>query len=147
MGRVNPESERKKEVKFPPWVGFEPTTSWSTVQRVTTELSPLPKLEAWLAALWSYTCRKRLWSTWDIRWCNPLVRCLRYVLVHVVRRSPPYVVLMNYSIAGSYITFSTAWSADFARFPNTEAKLSICTVFGHVGRTSFQLTAAPLLDP
>ena len=41
MDWVNPESERTTEVKFPPWVGFEPTTSWSTVQRVTTELSPL----------------------------------------------------------------------------------------------------------
>ena len=40
-GWVNPESERTTEIKFPPWVGFEPTTSWSTVQRVTTELSPL----------------------------------------------------------------------------------------------------------
>ena len=27
MGRVNPESERTTEIKFPPWVGFEPTTS------------------------------------------------------------------------------------------------------------------------
>ena len=41
MGWVNPESERMTEIKFPPWVGFEPTTSWSTVQRVTTELSLL----------------------------------------------------------------------------------------------------------
>ena len=41
IGWVNPESERTTEIKFPPWVGFEPTTSWSTVQRVTIELSPL----------------------------------------------------------------------------------------------------------
>ena len=27
MGRVNSESERTTEIKFPPWVGFEPTTS------------------------------------------------------------------------------------------------------------------------
>ena len=27
MGCVNPESERTTEIKFPPWVGFEPTTS------------------------------------------------------------------------------------------------------------------------
>ena len=26
-GRVNPKSERTTEIKFPPWVGFEPTTS------------------------------------------------------------------------------------------------------------------------
>ena len=32
MGWVNPESAT--EIKFPPWVGFEPTTSWSTFQRV-----------------------------------------------------------------------------------------------------------------
>ena len=41
MGWVNPESERMTEIKFPPWVGFEPTTSWSTVQRFTIELSSL----------------------------------------------------------------------------------------------------------
>ena len=41
MGWVNPESEGTTEIKFPPWVEFEPTTSWSTVQRVTTELTPL----------------------------------------------------------------------------------------------------------
>ena len=41
MGWVNPESERTTEIKFPPSVGFELTISWSTVQRVTTELSPL----------------------------------------------------------------------------------------------------------
>ena len=43
MGWVNPESKPTTEIKFPPLVGFEPTTSWSTVQRVTTELSPLSK--------------------------------------------------------------------------------------------------------
>ena len=53
MGWVNPESERTTEIKFPSWVGFVPTTSWSTVQRVTTELSPLHQL--WLITT---TCRK-----------------------------------------------------------------------------------------
>ena len=41
MGWVNSESEHTTEIKFSSWVGFEPTISWSTVQRVTTELSPL----------------------------------------------------------------------------------------------------------
>ena len=41
MGRVNPENERTTEIKFPPWMEFEPTTSWSTVQRFTIEQSPL----------------------------------------------------------------------------------------------------------
>ena len=27
LGQVNPESERTTEIKFPPWVGFELTTS------------------------------------------------------------------------------------------------------------------------
>ena len=40
---LNPESERTTEIKFPPCVGFEPTTAWSTAQRVTTEPSPLSK--------------------------------------------------------------------------------------------------------
>ena len=42
MGWVNSESERTAEINFR--VGFEPTTSWSTVQRVTTELPPLSLL-------------------------------------------------------------------------------------------------------
>ena len=37
-GLRNPESDRTTEIKFPPWVGFEPTTSQSTVQRVITAL-------------------------------------------------------------------------------------------------------------
>ena len=41
MGWVNSKSERMTEITFPPWVGFEFTTSWSTVQRATTERSPL----------------------------------------------------------------------------------------------------------
>ena len=39
--RVNPESERTTEIYFLSWVGFEPTTSWSTVQRVIAESLPL----------------------------------------------------------------------------------------------------------
>ena len=27
MGRINPESERTAQIKFPPWVGFQPTNS------------------------------------------------------------------------------------------------------------------------
>ena len=46
MDWVNIESERKTEIVFLPWVGFELTTSWSTVkrQRVTTELSSISML-------------------------------------------------------------------------------------------------------
>ena len=33
--------ERAHDNKFLPWVGFEPTTSWSIVQRVATELASL----------------------------------------------------------------------------------------------------------
>ena len=40
IGWLNPERKRTTEVLFQPWVGFEPTTSWSTVQHITTELSP-----------------------------------------------------------------------------------------------------------
>ena len=44
MGWLIPESEHTTEIKFPPCVRFEPTTSWSTVQFVTTELPPLSRL-------------------------------------------------------------------------------------------------------
>ena len=50
-GWVNPESERTTEIKFPAWVRFESTTSWSTVQRVTTELSPLSSCQVYCAII------------------------------------------------------------------------------------------------
>ena len=43
MSWVNPNSEHTTEMEYLPWVGFEPTTSCSTVQRVTTELSSFSK--------------------------------------------------------------------------------------------------------
>ena len=46
MGWVNPESERKAEILFLVWVGFEPTTSWSTVQ--LSKLSPLSNRKVYI---------------------------------------------------------------------------------------------------
>ena len=69
IGWVNPESERTTEIKFPPWVRFELTTSSSTVQRVTTELSPLSvhrpdtKFYNWVIRQAKVVCRRsvKLW--------------------------------------------------------------------------------------
>ena len=39
-GLCKPREQAHDRNTFLPWVGFEPTTSWSTVQRLTAELSP-----------------------------------------------------------------------------------------------------------
>ena len=81
IGGVNPESERTTEIKFPPWVWFEPGTSWSTAQRVNTELSPFSKqtdiqterqTDIWLDrpadrqmdVLWGHTKVIRISTSW-----------------------------------------------------------------------------------
>ena len=62
MGWVNLESERMTDILFLPWVGFKPTTSWLTVQRVATELSLLSNDVTW-----------RFWTD-HIKECQLLVK-------------------------------------------------------------------------
>ena len=45
MDWVNLQSKRTTEILLLPWAGFELTASWLTVQHVTTELSPLSKVD------------------------------------------------------------------------------------------------------
>ena len=75
---VNPKSERTTEIKFPPCVGFEPTTSWSIVQlpllfggkRYIEALSPVNGFEILISFL-------IVEMTYNQKWCSKNVSLLK----------------------------------------------------------------------
>ena len=80
---VNQKSERTTEIKFPPCVGFEPTISWSIVQRVTTELSLLFGGKRYIESLSPVNGFEILISflfvemTYNQKWCSEYVSLLK----------------------------------------------------------------------